>query len=109
MDFIVTDDVLKRVPKTYRSTLAMSRAQDFDATLVSGFDRRGLKFSIDLPIFVASRRLTRPLDVAKVDARAVFQNVPVGIKTSKLRVRKTVCLGFTNWRVSRRPSPTRVV
>ena len=85
------------------------RARDFDATLLSGFDRRGLKLSIDSPIFVASRRLTRPLDVAKVDARAVFQNVPVGIKTGKLRVRKTVCLGFRLGRVSRRPSSTRVV
>ena len=28
---------------------------------------------------------------------AVFQNVPVGIKTGKLRVRKTVCLGLTTW------------
>ena len=78
-----TDRFLKRVRKTYRSTLTSSRARYFDATLVSGFDRRGLKFSIDSPIFVASRRLTRPLDVAEVDARAVFQNVPVGIKTGK--------------------------
>lgn len=54
----------------------VARAQDFDATLVSGFDRRGLKLSVDSPIFVASRCLTRLLDVAKVDARAVFQNVP---------------------------------
>ena len=53
----------------------VARAQDFDATLISGFDRRGLKLSIVSPIFVASRRLTRPLDVAKVDVCAVFQNV----------------------------------
>ena len=31
------------------------------------------KISVDAPILVASRRLTRPLDVAKVDARVVFK------------------------------------
>ena len=43
------------------------------------YHRRGLERSIKSPIFVPSRRLTRPLDVAKVDACAVFQNVPLGI------------------------------